>query len=76
MTLYRVWKIVLKTAMGSMKNTTTSASCQSSRSIRTRTTAKVTKIWPNQIRPKPTNRRIVEMSAIARDSSCPDCQLS
>ncbi len=76
MTLYLVWKMVLNTAIGSMKNTTTRASSQSSWSISTSTTMNVTTIWRNQIRPKPTKRRMVEMSAIARDSSWPDCQLS
>ena len=33
-------------------------------------------IWMNQINPKLTKRRTVPMSAIARDKSCPDCQLS
>ena len=59
-----------------MQTTTTIASFQSSCNIRTNTTAKVTIVCRNQIRPKLTKRRTVAMSETARDSSCPDCQLS
>ena len=76
MTLYLLWNRLLKIAIGSMQSTTTSASCQSSCTISTSTTANVTTVCRNHTRPKPTNRRTVPMSAIARESSCPDCQLS
>ena len=76
MTLYFSWNLLLKNAMGSMQTTTTTASFQSSCAIRTNTTANVTMVCMNQMRPKATNLRTVPMSAIARDSSWPDCQLS
>ena len=74
--LYFSWNLLLKYAMGSMHRVTTIASFQSSPIIRTKTTANVTIVCRNQIRPKLTKRRTVPMSDTARDSSCPDCQLS
>ena len=40
MTLYILWKLLVKNAMGSMQTTTTNASFQSSCIISTKTTAK------------------------------------
>ena len=68
--------MLLKYAIGSMQITTPIASSQSSCAMRMKTTTKVTIVCRNQIRPKLTNRRTVPMSEMARDSSCPDCQLS
>ena len=68
-TRYLLWNTLLKKAIGTMQSTTTSASCQSSCSIRAKTTTNVTMVCRNQISPKLTKRRTVPMSEIARDRS-------
>ena len=61
---------------GTAESATSAARGQWRVASRMTMTTKVAEFTMRNTRPKPTKRRIVEMSDVARDSSWPDCQPS